>query len=998
MKRLFGYIALLLLATATVVGCHGDVNELDTVKPTPDEQPGDGDGEDNDEDKLGLMLYVDKNSIEADGVDKVTFSLTQTTRDEKSGELVVEELMDDEKTLANVRIKHEKGDIKLERYATTFSAVKNGNYSFVATYKGVQSKNSVHVKARNRELYEPYGQKIAVYKLTGTWCGYCPLMTSALKNVSASLQPNMIVMALHNGDRWSVSTSGGGDLAAAMISRFGDATTGLPSCVYDFSYLSSERTPTGIDAILESHLRENPATCGVKISQALMLNGTLNFSASITSPAGGEYDLAYAVLLDNQYYEGGSATDNMYNDIVIAVSDNFLGMSDSRVTLSPNVEHTKRFSVKNLSAYDEKDLRVVVFAFSKRGGKTIIDNANVCAVGGSADYMAVEFVDGMPEGVTPDDGEQPVVPEGVLHLSADKTTIAADGTDGVTFSVMYGSTDVSNARTMNLIYTLNGEEVTLSSAANRFSTTVPGVYTFRARYYKAGDIFSENEVTITATAASQGDMRAFRHKLLGVQFTSVGCPNCPVLSTVIGKIQQEQPNRLVAVSFHLDYTISDPMKVPIAEHYYNALSPNGLPRFYLDLRVGETQMTSNKSHIESEMASTIANYPPTCGVAISSSYDAQSRRLTITPRICSATATAYRYLVFLVEDGIEHSQYGTTGTYTHNNVVRAVLSDNIYGVRFNGGATLTAGKDTALSTPLTTTLNSSWRPENMRIVVAALTSQDGGVTYHCNNTNECALGSNADYAYEGDTGDEGDTGGGDTGNVAEYNRHVAVFEFTGAWCSFCPSGYRSLKYLIEDYYSHDTVHILAFHDSTGGSDPMAIPLTATLSSAFAMGGYPAFLFDMRDKTSEKSELQALLDQAFKNYPAKCGVRLSSTCSADGKGSVETEIAASSADTYRIAIYIVEDGIVAPQNDNGLYNNTYVHDHVVRALVTSLYEGERVGTLAAGESKRVTHNFTLGEGWNAEKCSICALAIDGNGHVNNVAVCPVGGSCDFDYKK
>ena len=90
MKRLFGYIALLLLATATVVGCHGDVNELDTVKPTPDEQPGDGDGEDNDDDKLGLMLYVDKNSIEADGVDKVTFSLTQTTRDEKSGELVVE--------------------------------------------------------------------------------------------------------------------------------------------------------------------------------------------------------------------------------------------------------------------------------------------------------------------------------------------------------------------------------------------------------------------------------------------------------------------------------------------------------------------------------------------------------------------------------------------------------------------------------------------------------------------------------------------------------------------------------------------------------------------------------------------------------------------------------------------------------------------------------------------------------------------------------------------
>ena len=279
MNRFFKYIFALIALAA--IACHGNTNELDT--PTP---PGEGDGGETTE--SGLVLSIDKQTIEANGTDAVTFSLT----------LDGAELMGNDATLSNVRIKHEVGDVKLDRYTTKFTAVKNGDYSFIATYKGQQSKNSVHVKARNREKYEPYGQKIVVYKITGTWCGYCPMMTAALKNVNQMWKNNMIVVAMHNGDRWSLPSSSGGDLAGAMLSRFGG--TGLPSCVYDLSFLDSQRTPTAIDGILFEQLRDVPATCGVKISQAMLLNGTLNISASIHSPKGGEYDLGYVVLLDNQ--------------------------------------------------------------------------------------------------------------------------------------------------------------------------------------------------------------------------------------------------------------------------------------------------------------------------------------------------------------------------------------------------------------------------------------------------------------------------------------------------------------------------------------------------------------------------------------------------------------------------------------------------------------------------------------------------------------------------
>ena len=43
----------------------------------------------------------------------------------------------------------------------------------------------------------------------------------------------------------------------------------------------------------------------------------------------------------------------------------------------------------------------------------------------------------------PADTDVEVVPDGVLKIFADKTDIAADGSDCVTFSVMFGSEDVS---------------------------------------------------------------------------------------------------------------------------------------------------------------------------------------------------------------------------------------------------------------------------------------------------------------------------------------------------------------------------------------------------------------------------------------------------------------------------------------------------------------------------------------------------------------------------
>lgn len=982
MKKISRIASLVLLAALHLVvatGCHGDVNEL--------ERPVDGDNGNQPSTNKGLVLSVDKQSIEANGIDCVNFSL----------KLDGVELMNDDETLQSVYIKHEKSGQRLDKWSTSWTAVKNGDYSFVATYKGKQSTNAVQVKVRNREKYEPYGQKVLVYDLTGTWCHACPSMAAALENVSEEWQPNMIVLGVHtNGggynDPYAIGTQAQ-DLGSMLLDQF--RGEGYPDCVYDLAYRNSERTASGIGTIIREHLRDYPATCGVKIASSNIEGSTLTVEATLHSPKGGEYELGYAVLLDNQRYTQGTEPDGIYDDIVCAVSSNFNGQSEGSVILGADGTHSQTFTIEDFPYGDKKsDLRIVIFALAKSGDKFMVDNANVCPVGESIDYTPVDFYDGIPE----NSGNEDVVPEGVVRISADKTTIKADGSDTVTFKVVYGSEDISTAGTMYIVRTFNGEEIELPRGTNTFTTTTAGTYKFKARYYKGGNIYSDNEISILATNASSSGSQQFRHRMLGMQFTSVGCTNCPTLSNIIKTIQNEQPNRLVPVSFHLDYQISDPMHIAIADRYYNELKGNGLPSFFIDMRDGE-EMNSNKSVIDSEMAKILANYPPSCGIAISTSYDSTSRELTILPRLMSNTATAYRYLVLLVEDGIEASQYGTSGTYIHNNVVRQVLSDNIYGTRFNGGVALVAGEDTPLSSAITVTLSRDWNPAKMRVVVAALNSSDGGATYTCNNTTQCVVGGSVEYEFEngGSTPDDGGDGGDTPTEVRSFNRHVAVFEFTGTTCSFCPGGYTYLKYLIEDYFSEETVHIMAFHDTK--DDPMGTPLTYEIYNAFKLGVFPSFIVDMRDAygNDDKSNLRDAINRSFEQHPATCGLALTSSCDANGNGSVDVKLCASSEGSYRVALYIVEDGIVAPQlNGFGQMENDYTHNHVVRTLLSKIYEGDSVGTLAAGEESIKNYTFTLGSECKAANCSIYALAIDNNGYVNNVAICPLNGTAPYDY--
>lgn len=660
---------------------------------------------------------------------------------------------------------------------------------------------------------------------------------------------------------------------------------------------------------------------------------------------------------------------------------------------------------------------------------------------------------------TPGPGGDELLPVGVVRLYADKTVVKADGTDFVNFSVVYGTEsgneDISEGPTTRLVYTFNGQETKLGYGVHRFSTTTPGTYTVKATAYRGGALESENEITIVAEQSNNSGLNFF-HKQLGMQFTSIGCQNCPALSTSIKGVQEAMPGRLIAVSFHEDFKYEDPMTLAISTKYHSHLGEDGLPRFFLNMRKGD--IGAYQSNIERGIENHIATYPPTCGVAIDT--EVVDGRININSKITSATSTVYRYEIMIVEDGIVDMQLGVSGDYTHNNVARQVVSGSITGMRFNMGEALEPGLEYVVERSVE--IADSWNVDNLRVVVCALTTPDGGDSYVVNNCNECKVGQSVDYSYaeaapamasynitraEGkDVTSEatlrcittGETLTGNsfstsvagsytfeatykdytsnrvtitvkdnqiqpeppaTGESKNFVRHIAVMEFTGAWCSWCPDGYNLLKLVFDTYNYTDRAHIIALHDNTAGTDPMGIALTNEINNAFGTVSFPGFVIDLRDAGeigSNSSGIRDALKRSDNEYPAHSGVAVKSEFDvATGKGKFTAKVFANTADTYRVAIYIMEDGIVYPQKQGSLTIDNYTHNHVVRQMLSASYKGDRVGDLIAGQEQSVEYEYTLEDGIIAENCHICALVIDSTGYVNNMNICElVGGEADY----
>ena len=238
---------------------------------------------------------------------------------------------------------------------------------------------------------------------------------------------------------------------------------------------------------------------------------------------------------------------------------------------------------------------------------------------------------------------------------------------------------------------------------------------------------------------------------------------------------------------------------------------------------------------------------------------------------------------------------------------------------------------------------------------------------------------------------------------SQFQKHIALWEFTGAWCANCPAGYTNMNFILSANSAFtDYVHPMAFHSNTSDTDDLAIEATDKIMMDMNVTslGFPSYVVDMHYGGSlvEGVNLKEHLYEAMEDNPAYCGVAVSSELT-DGNASVVVKIHSEIDAVWRCGVYVVEDKVKYYQKDGMKEHENYTHRHVVREIVSATYRGDRIGngTAAAGTEVEKTYDIEVDQAWNLENTYIYVIAIDANGYANNLNYCLLNGGVS-DYKR
>lgn len=240
----------------------------------------------------------------------------------------------------------------------------------------------------------------------------------------------------------------------------------------------------------------------------------------------------------------------------------------------------------------------------------------------------------------------------------------------------------------------------------------------------------------------------------------------------------------------------------------------------------------------------------------------------------------------------------------------------------------------------------------------------------------------------------------DSGFKSQFQRHMALWEFTGAWCANCPSGYTNMNFVLSTNPDFANVHPMAFHSNSNDEDDLAVPDTDQIMQAMNVLelGFPSYVVDMALGGSlvEGVNLTDHLYEMKDEYPCFCGVAVTSELN-DGMADVKVRLTSELDAVWRVGVYVVEDKVKYYQKDGMKEHDAYTHRHVVRRIVSASYRGDRIGgqLTAAGTEVQAEYDIEVDSEWNLDNTCIYVLAIDSRGYVNNVNFCAIDGGADYN---
>ena len=241
----------------------------------------------------------------------------------------------------------------------------------------------------------------------------------------------------------------------------------------------------------------------------------------------------------------------------------------------------------------------------------------------------------------------------------------------------------------------------------------------------------------------------------------------------------------------------------------------------------------------------------------------------------------------------------------------------------------------------------------------------------------------------------------------DFHRRSLLIQFTGTGCGYCPFMINIIRTLAADSaYSDKYVHA-ACH-SYNDDDPASIQ--TNLPSAMSVGGYPSCVFNLDKTTLFQANVSpaAIKDFIDSEYEQGARVAVAGACVVDGSQLVlRAGIKAGTAGSYRLAAWVLEDGIVGKQRNYGAADEFGigfdVHENCIRYIYGQNAAKDFTGKsfkLEEGETADMFVIFDMPSYWVTENLHVVvfASAQDGTSYiVNNCVDIPVNSSAAYSYK-
>ncbi len=216
-------------------------------------------------------------------------------------------------------------------------------------------------------------------------------------------------------------------------------------------------------------------------------------------------------------------------------------------------------------------------------------------------------------------------------------------------------------------------------------------------------------------------------------------------------------------------------------------------------------------------------------------------------------------------------------------------------------------------------------------------------------------------------------------------RVVLLEEFTGQDCTNCPDGHRIAAQLKEQYgdaFIPVSIHAgpLSWSEADYDEYGLGIPEGEAYYKSYSINSIPSGVVNRNsgvlNRTDWASRVRAEIEKE-----APLALELTPTFDPNsGVININVNIKPNQSLAGSLTVWILESGIVGYQYDNGKDVGDYVHNHVLRAVVTDTW-GDNV-TLSAGVFTDRTYTYSLPDNnkshWNVDNLSVVAFVSNDTG--------------------